>query len=237
MSDLPPREPPDLRRNRGDDFPNNPYDSGGQGQNQYPPRPQRPSGQQYPPAGGGQQQPPAGPSYPPQGSSRPQGGLPPQSPPRLGNERYEPAPRREFEDAPSKRLGEDQDGFNFDESMRERRIEYLAWGTVVLGAGLCIIILAIDFEATNRIVFVMAPLLGGLILLASGFLQRVVFGYHVSVLTWGTAILGVAFGTTSFIGRVVADTTILTQGLIFIGLLIVLAGLVIIGQVFSRPPR
>ncbi len=218
MSNLPPREPPDLRGNRGMNSPQRPDNS---------------SNQQYPPQG---QE-----AHPPQqpAPQRPQqGGLPPQQPPRLRNEpeRYEPAPRRDFDDSSPARLGA-EGGSSFDDSLRERRIEYLAWGSVVLGAGLCIILLAIDYEATSDLIFVMAPLLGGLILIASGFLQRVVFGYHVSILTWGTGIVALGFGITSFIAQVATETTLFTQGLIFIGLLIVLIGLVIIGQVFSRPTR
>jgi len=194
MSNLPPREPPDLR-NRG--------------QQQYPP--QQPGGQ-YPP----QQYPP---SYPPPGTGplSPQNPLGPVSVPKRLNKEQNEEIHRDF---------------------HERRIEYLAWGSVVLIVGFSIILLAIDTDTAKNFLLIGAPVLGGMILMFSGFVQRIIFNYKVSIVTWGTAIVGLAFGITQLIATLTereGNEYFVTQLLIFIGLLVIISGMVIILQVFRRP--
>ena len=188
MSNLPPREPPDLR---------------GRGQGQ------RPSG-----------------NYPPQrGGTGPLGGPPPGS---LGNDFAPNQPRK---------LGSKGGA---GDALHERRIEYLAWGTVVLLAGCAIIMLAIDTEAAANILRIVAPLTAGGILLGSGMVQRILFGYPVSLATWGTAIVATAFGSMELISLLIKQATdseppISTRLIVFIGLLVIITGMVIILQVFRNP--
>jgi hypothetical protein len=124
--------------------------------------------------------------------------------------------------------------------MRERRIEYLAWGSVVLIVGIGIMLLPLSGSKTAGDFLILGgPLLCGGILLASGFLQRIVFGYDVSIFTWGSAIFSLAFGVTQWIAYATDQRNILdnfvSQAIYFVGLMVVFTGMVLILQVFSRP--
>ncbi len=230
MSELPPREPPDLR-NRGQSNsypPANPQ--------QYPPQP---SSGNYPP-----QDPLAPPSYPPQQYPPPQqqqppslGGYPPpQQPPTLRGTAPLPPYNQPMNPTPSKKLGEGSNGFM--DSFHEHRIEYLAWGSVTLLIGFGIILLAIDTEFTQDLLLIAGPLTIGAILLFSSFLQRIVFGYAVSLFTWGAAVITSAFGLTQLIAALTetrGTENLQNQVLYFFGLLVIISGMVVILQVFRRP--
>jgi hypothetical protein len=219
MSNYPPQDP----RNRG----------------QVPPQ-----GDQYPPPTPHQNFPPppgsGTPNQPPRGNTGPL--QPMQPPPNLG---YNPPPTSQR--IPPSNMGprqprqlggrDEEGGGAFMGSFHERRIEYLAWGTVVLLAGFAIIMLAVDTEASIDILRIVAPLLAGSILLASGLLQRIAFGYAVSPLTWGTAIFGVAFGLTQLMAELTGQEDVTTQVLYFTGLMVIISGMVIILQVFRKPTR
>lgn len=223
MANLPPREPPDLR---------------GRGNR---------------PGGTGPLQPPPGgmPPYPPD----PATGLPPAAPPRLGGQQpgypppqyppqqqYPPGYSQNYEDYPPAdvprrgyRSGgsiHNRDFFNLP-PVAERRIEYLAWGSVVLVIGFSIIFITLDRERAFEFLRVGTPLTVGVILLFSGLLQRIGFGYPVSLVTWWVANFSLAFGLSQFIA-VTADSEPLNQLIYFIGFLIIITGIVIIMQVF-RP--
>ena len=204
MSNLPPREPPDLR-NRG------------QGQS---PQEQRPS-QSYPP-----QQP-----YPPQSGG--------QQPGQLGQRPSQPLGAEIGRSEPGRLGGR---GSGVTDSLHERRIEYLAWGSVVLIAGCSIILLAIDTDAAINALRIVSPLIAGGILLASGMVQRIIFGYPVSLVTWCASIVATAFGAMGLISLLIEEGTgseppTTTRLIVFIGLLVIISGMVIILQVFRRPPE
>jgi len=219
MANLPPREPPDLR---------------GRGSR---------------PGGTGPLPPPGGmPPYPPDPSGLPpnqaprlggQPGYPPQYPPQQGYqqpyEQYDqsmpPAnmpPRRGFRSSAEGAYNV----FNLP-SIHERRIEYLAWGTVVLVIGFSIIFITMDSEAAFEFLRVGTPLAVGVILLFSALLQRIGFGYPVSMPTWWVANFSLAFGLSQFIA-ITADSEPISQVIYFVGFLIIITGIVIIMQVF-RP--
>jgi hypothetical protein len=216
MSNLPPREPPDLR-NRG------------QGQN---PQGQNPQGQR--PSQSNQYPPPSG-QYPPQqGGTGPLGGS--QQPGQLGKRSTQLDGDLGRSQAP--KLG--ARGSGGGDVLHERRIEYLAWGSVVLIVGCSIILLAIDTDAAANMLEIVTPLLAGGILLASGMVQRIFFGYRVSLVTWGAAIVATAFGSMGLISVLIEEATdseppISTRLIVFIGLLVIITGLVIILQVFRNP--
>lgn len=249
---LPPREPPDLRNpanRRGSEPPqNNPY---GQPQppnwsNQqqppgsWPPQQQPPQNNPYgqqPPNWPPQQQPP---QYPPQypqqpppatGPLRGTSPLGPTQPPQLGGQQYYQGGIPPAQTPPLSNRG----GF-FQDALHERRIEYLAWGSVVIIMGFSIILLALDSEAAENILLMGAPLLSGMILMASGFIQRLFFGYNVSLGTWTMAVLGISFGCTRAIAEITNNTEPINQLIYFTGLLVIISGLIIILQVF-RPTR
>lgn len=237
MSQLPPYNPNDPRNQTGGYPPPNPYpQQPNQGYpppnpayppqvpqtgplNPYPPQPNQsypPPNQGYPPASAPYQQPAPLPPY--------QGGLP------LNTPSLAPAP------TPSLNTDKDDPVKQFTGMFNERRIEYLAWGLVVLLTGIGIILLAINTEAARSLLLVPGPLAVGGILLFSGFLQRIVFGYNVSILTWGVAVGAISFGLTQLIAMIteLEDTT-MNMVLYFFGILVVLSGMVIIMQVFRRP--
>lgn len=206
---LPPREPPDLR---------NPSNRpGGSGQQPQPPNwgqqqpgwppPQQP---QYPPQRGTG---PLGPTQPPQLGGY-QGGIPPAQPPQLGG----------------------SGGF-FQDALHERRIEYLAWGSVVIIMGFSIILMALNTEVATNILLIGAPLLSGMILLGSGFVQRLFFGYNVSLGTWAIGVLGISFGCTRTIAEITDSGDAVNQIIYFVGLLVIISGLIIILQVFRPSHR
>jgi hypothetical protein len=221
MANLPPREPPDLR-GRG----NRP---GGTGPLQPPP-------------GGMPQYPPDPSGLPPNQAPRLGGqpGYPPQPPPyqqgyQAGYEPYDPSlppadmpPRRGFR-API------QAGYNVFNlpAIAERRIEYLAWGTVVLVIGFSIIFITLDPDAALEFLRVGTPLAVGTILLFSALLQRIGFGYAVSMPTWWVANFSLAFGLSQFIA-ITTDSEPMRQLIYFVGFLVIITGIVIILQVF-RP--
>lgn len=223
MSNVPPNRPGGQYPPAGDQYPPQRGNTGPLNPQQGYPPPQRgntgplnPQQQGYPPTG----QPPLSGGYnPPAFQSTPPPNLAPRSAKRLGTD----------EDLDSGRSA-------FMESFSEHRIEYLAWGSVVLLAGFAIILLAIDPEGAFSFLRIVAPLLGGSILLASGLLQRVGFGYGVSPFTWAVAILGVALGLTQLMAMMTDQKNDLTtQGLYFTGLMVIISGMVIILQVFRKP--
>jgi cytochrome b subunit of formate dehydrogenase len=120
----------------------------------------------------------------------------------------------------------------------EHRIEYLAWGLVIFLMGFGIILLAIDTAVTRDLLLIAGPLVVGGILMFSSFLQRIVFGYSVSLITWAMAVGASAFGLTQAIAAV-TDTRsgeyLQNQVLYFLGLLVIISGMVIIMQVFRSP--
>lgn len=230
---LPPREPPDLRdpNRRGQGQPQqNPYGQQPQPPNwgnqppQYPPQPpQNPYGQppQYPPQYPPQQMPGTGPL-------RGTGALGPQPPQQLGQRPYVPP-------AQPRPLGRAR-GMWYD-ALHERRIEYLAWGLVVIIMGFSIIMMTLETEFAADFLLIVAPLISGMILMGSGFVQRIFFDYDVSLATWALAILGLAFGCTRAIAEITNNTDVANQIIYFVGLLVIISGLVIILQVFRTSGR
>lgn len=240
MSNFPPREPPDLRPQRG-------FQQGGQqppqqyppDQNPYNQPPQGYPPQQYPP----QQYPPQG-GYPPPGQPAPGTGplpaphLEPARPPQLGR-RGNTGPLRPRSDegfnaaeVPPIRRSDSRSSSAGLPSIAEHRIEYLAWGVVVLLFGFSIMAMTIDSESAFSFIQSFAPLIAGVVLLASGFAQRILYSYPVSGATWTFAVFCIAFGGASLI-RQAADTSVFESSIYFIGLLVISSGLIIILQVFS----
>lgn len=200
-----------------------------------PPPPRRGGSGDYPP--------PSGQSYPP--PEPPPWGPPPQAPyPPIGTGPLTPPPafddhpfKDEFRPFTKRSLGRSLDELR--NPMSERRIEYFAWGLVVLLAGCGIILLAVDRQAVDNILLIVGPLMVGGVLFGSGFLQRLVFGFDVSLVTWGVAVLSTAFGLTQLIAFLTDRTGtdhLQNQAIYFVGLMVILAGVVIIMQVF-RPPH
>lgn len=116
----------------------------------------------------------------------------------------------------------------------ERQIEYIAWGSSILLLGIAIIIMALNPEGTGEYVLPGIGLLAGSILMAGGLVQRIVFGFHVSRSTWMVAITLTALSLT----RVIAlasdqQDDVGVQSIFFFGFMVVMAGLVIMLQVFS----
>jgi hypothetical protein len=139
--------------------------------------------------------------------------------------------------APTPQLDNDRSAAkDFIQMFNERRIEYLAWGLVVLLTGIGIILLAINTDSARNLLLVPGPLAVGSILLFSGFLQRIVFGFNVSILTWGVAVGAISFGLTQLIALITEiEDTAMNMVLYFFGILVVLSGMVIILQVFRSP--
>ncbi len=230
---LPPHQPPDLR------------DPNRRRQGQQQPQPQQPYGQQpQPPNWGNQppQYPPQQPQYPPQQPpyqqpyqqppQRPLQGTGPLNPmqvPQLGQQYTSQPP---IPPAQARPLG--ARGMIYD-ATHERRIEYLAWGIVVILMGFSIIMVTLDTDFATDFLLIATPLLSGVILLGSGFVQRLFFDYDVSLATWALAILGISFGCTRAIAEITENTEVATQIIYFVGLLVIISGLVIILQVFRTP--
>jgi uncharacterized membrane protein len=107
---------------------------------------------------------------------------------------------------------------------------------VVLLLGFGVIMLTIDSEATTNLLFVAGPIIIGGLLLTSGFIQRIIMGYRVSLLTWITGIITAGFGTMQLI-RLTTDInlSLQTQILYALGLMIIFSGLVIIINGIMRP--
>jgi len=118
-------------------------------------------------------------------------------------------------------------------SIAEHRIEYLSWGLTVCLFGFSVILLIIDTSIAGLVATVVTPILAGLILLTGALVQRIVMNYSVSLFTWGVANFSLAFGGAQVIRRL-ADTGFVPTLVSFIGLLIVISGMVMILQVFSR---
>lgn len=230
MSELPPRDP-QQKPNSGGYPPSQQYPPA----QQYPPQP--PAGGNYPPPQQYPPQQPSGGNYPPPQQYPPQQPYPPRStgplPPYAPPSNTRPLESK----PPSPKLGE-KSGNAFVDSFNERRIEYLAWGSVILLAGFGIILLAIDTEFTRDLLLIAGPLTVGAILLSSSFLQRIVFGFSVSLFTWGAAVLTSAFGLTQLIAALTdtrSSENTPNQILYFFGLLVIISGMVVILQVFRRP--
>jgi hypothetical protein len=215
---LPPREPPQLGNRPGQQ---NNDDNNNWNQQQQNWNPPPPNWNNYPQQ---QQQPPSPPPGTGQLPPRPGGSLPGTG--NLGG--TDP-----FEPSKPGRLDNQRSG-GFGSAFGERQIEYIAWGSVVILLGCSIILVTLDTSLATLFLTVFTPLIGGGILLASGFVQRLFFGYDVSLFTWGVSIASIAFGCTRAIAEITDTTSALTQLLYFIGLLVIISGLVIILQVF-RP--
>lgn len=246
MGNLPPVEPPNLRRNRG----------GGQGnyqdQGDYPPPsddyPPRQSNSQYPP--------PSDDRYPPPDMGGPidlddpqYGGQPSRSLRDRPSNRNDPytdqsvslnpvaAPSLGRDRAPRGR-GYDDDYDDFPEQRRsprrsqglsERQVEYLAWGSTILLLGVSMIQAITGSSSFLRIFF---PLLAGSILSISSIYQRVVRGWHVGPLTWLISGLLVSYSITLQVAG--SDTGIFKWIAYFIGTLIIMTGLLLILQIFRQ---
>jgi hypothetical protein len=119
-------------------------------------------------------------------------------------------------------------------AITERRVEYLAWGTVVLMMGCTVIFAAVDFSAALPYLRTGMPLLVGGILLISALVQRIIFSGSVSRFTWAFSIFSLAFGCTQLIAIATGSDNLFNQGIYFIGLMIVISGGVILLQIL-RP--
>jgi hypothetical protein len=240
MSQLPPYEPPDLRDPNRRPSGQQPPQQGGQYPPQQPGYPPQQGGQYppqqpgYPPQQGGQYPPPQQGGYnPPPPARGGTGSLAPRQAPPLGNrstQQYTPS----LDDASVPQLGRD----NIDpveSAMHERRIEYLAWGSVVFLLGIAIMLVPLSDGKAGEFLLLVAPLVGGSILMLSGFIQKIGFGFDVSVFTWGSGIFCLAFGITQWIARLTDSNDLVSQAIYFVGLLVVFTGMVLILQVFSRP--
>jgi len=243
MGNLPPVEPPNLRRNR----------SGGQGnyQNQEPDYP--PPNDDYLPQQSSNQYPPPDDRYPPPDRD----GYVDLDDPQYGGQPRQPShdrqPRRDdpYLDAPPSlgsidsptlgggRTSRGRDSDDYDEPPRrrprqsqglsERQVEYLAWGSTILLLGISMMQALTGSSGFLRFFF---PLLAGLILSASSIYQRVVRGWHVGPLTWLIAGLLVSYTITL---QIAGDGTGIFKWIAyFIGTLIIMTGLLLILQIFRR---
>jgi|GEM_PF-6108718 len=223
--------------------------------NQYPPQnPQ--GGNQYPPQqnwqqpqGGNQYQQQSGQYQAQQNWQQPQsnnlpgtGPLGGYQPPQLGGNNYVPPSSSTGNtgslgnNTEAKQLG--SIGAEMRSAFDERRIEYLSWGLFVTLGGIALLLWATGGEDIREILWVAVPIIGGGIMMVSGFLQRIIGGFHVSLLTWGVAIIGTSLGLTNIIALATDQTgfdNIASQLLYMIGLMIIISGMVIMLQIFRRP--
>ena len=109
--------------------------------------------------------------------------------------------------------------------LRERRIEWLS-------LGLSVVILGISYIFGGDALRVIFPLAAGGLLLVSAVLQKIIKNWNVSIITWALGAVLTAFGITHTIRLFQPENGF--QFIYFLGSLVILAGLLILLQIFRR---
>lgn len=116
-------------------------------------------------------------------------------------------------------------------SFSERQVEALGWGIAVIVLGIAILLF---FTNSPEFLITGFPIIGGTILLLTSLYQNL-RGWPVSLVTWLTAIILVAFSITRFVALVDGEETGVVRSVAyFIGVSIIIAGFIVLTRIFRR---
>lgn len=115
----------------------------------------------------------------------------------------------------------------------ERQVELLGWGITVVLFGLSLLALAVGEPVVLWRVF---PTVSGVVLLASATYQRMFRGWHVSVGTWLSAFVLIAYSITRYVDfeQRGSNFNFIEASIYFLGTLIILVGIGMLLRAFRR---
>jgi hypothetical protein len=119
--------------------------------------------------------------------------------------------------------------------LRERRIEWVTWGLSVMILGISIIFGGNKpLSRDNDGLWLAFPLGAGGLMLISAVLQKILKNWNVSVITWFFGVLLLAAGIERFVAIWIIQDRQFFSFTYFLGSLVILAGLIILLQIFRR---
>ncbi len=113
-------------------------------------------------------------------------------------------------------------------SLLEKRIEWLFWGLTVVFFGVSFIL---STPENNRSMLLYFPLLAGGLLLTTAIIQRIGFNWRVSIFTWVLGVLLMSLGISALISFITSSPIQIAH---YFGAVVVLAGVVILVQIFRQ---